>query len=430
MMTKPRRVLIITYHFPPEPTAGALRPSYLAKYLPQFGWEPTILTRYPGQAVGRRQNVETAADLFERFGIKGRSDGLGAHVPAPNGAARRPAAVRSVREFAKSVLFFPDRAAGWLPAAIRRALQVSAHTRFDAIISSSPPLSAHIIASVVARVRGLPWIADYRDLWGGSPYFDNSLRTRATCALERWCVSRATKVTAVSADMAAHQREMLRKESYAVPAAYDPQDWAAVPDDDPTTFSLFYAGMLYDGERRLDIVFSSVAALRDAGDPAGSAARFDIYGHDDEFVRELAKKFELTEAVRSSMPVERSVILRAERDAAVLLLPLSVTPGTAQEVGSKLFEYIGAGRPIIAVGAPDSAVKQIVAKHDLGWFVSDEVGCKQAVREAYQRFTRRDLRVRSQTSDEIATAPTVAQKFAQILDAATAAHQSSERLAG
>jgi hypothetical protein len=425
-----RRVLIVTYHFPPEPSAGALRPSYLAKYLSEFGWEPTILTRYPGPGVSRRENVVTSIDLFERFGIKGRTDGLGAHVPLMNGAAQRPAAVRSAREFAKSILFFPDRAAGWLPAALFQALQVSAHTRFDAIISSSPPLTAHIVASLVARFRGLPWIADYRDLWSGNPYFDTDLRTRATCALERWFVRRATRITAVTADMAARQRDTLHKESDVIPAAYDPQDWETISDSDPTAFSMFYAGMLYDGQRRLDIVFSSVAALKDAGDPAGSAARFNIYGHDDQFVRELAKKFGLSDAVRSSMPVERSVILRAERAAAVLLLPLSVIPGTAQEVGSKLFEYIGARRPIIAVGPADSAVKQIIAKHDLGWFVSDEPGCKQALREAYQRFARRDLRLRSHAADELTTAPVVAQKFARILEAAAAANYSRGGRAG
>jgi glycosyltransferase involved in cell wall biosynthesis len=420
MPSRFRRVLIITYHFPPEPAAGALRPSFLAKYLKGFGWESTVLTRSLGPEVTEPSSVVAAEDLLEKIGIKRRSAAFGTRIGSEERAAPERGRSAGIKEFAKSVILFPDRAAGWLPSALAHALRITSKERFDAIISSCPPLSAHIVASLTAMRRRLPWIADYRDLWSGNPYFDGDVRTRITCALEHWFLRRATVVTAVNDSIASLQRTAFNKRSEAIPAAYDPGEWDGIGNGYPRAFTLSYAGVLYEGERRLDIAFSSVAALRKAGEPAGMAAQFEVFGGDDLIVRDLAKRLGLSDVVRSSGPVERAEILRAERGAAVLLLPLSMRQGTAQDVGSKIFEYIGARRPIIAIGPPDSAVKQIIAKHGLGWFASDEQSCMQAIREAYSRYVSGELGPTSAKTDEIATSREVAGRFAALLDAVVA----------
>jgi hypothetical protein len=408
--------LIITYHFPPEPAAGALRPSFLAKYLNDFGWECTVLTRFLGREVVEPSNVVAAEDLLEKVGIKRRSAAIGTRTSSKEHAMPDRGPSLAVKEFAKSVILFPDRAAGWLPIALAHALRITGKQRFDAIISSCPPLSAHIVASLTATCRRLPWIADYRDLWSGNPYFEGDIRTRMTCALEHWFLRRATLVTGVNDSIASRQRTAFNKRSEAIPAAYDPAEWDGIGNGYPRAFTLSYAGFLYRGERRLDIAFSSVAALRKAGEPAGMAANFEVYGGDDLLVRELAKRFSLSEVVKSSSSVDRSEVLRAERSAAILLLPLSMRPGTAQDVGSKIFEYIGARRPIIAIGPPDSAVRQIIAKHRLGWFASDEHSFTQALREAHACYVSGELGLTLAKTDEIATAREVAGRFAALLD--------------
>jgi len=412
-MVASKRVLIIAYHFPPAPCAGALRPSHLARYLPEFGWEPVVLTKHFSPGVELPPYVETARDLFT--GLMGRR-------PAPgtsDSAAQKPVpgngVLRSARDAVKKIALFPDRAAGWLPAALARALEISRRRRLDAIISTSPPLTSHIIACLTALRRGLPWIADYRDLWFGNPYFGQDLTTRITYAIERWLLRHPAWITGVSDHIVAHQRLAFNKSGEAIPSAYDPDDWKGLDDIHPASFTLCYAGMLYDGKRRLDMVMSAVAALRRAGDPAGIAARFEIYGPDDHLVRQLSEKFGLGDVVKSSGPVERSKVLQAQRRAAVLLLPLSTDPATSQDVGSKIFEYIGARRPIIAVGPPDSAVRHIIDSQGLGWFVLDEDSCAQAIRAAYARFLGRNFEPAS-AHGQIATAHDVARRFAGLLD--------------
>jgi hypothetical protein len=387
----------------------------LAKHLVDFGWEPTVLTRYLGRDVVEPSNVVAAEDLLEKIGIK-RRPAIGTRSNAEKRAVPASGPSIAVKEFAKSVILFPDRAAGWLPIALAHALRITGKRCFDAIISSCPPLSAHIVASLTATRRRLPWIADYRDLWSGNPYFEGDIRTRMTCALEYWFLRRATLITGVNDSIASRQRSAFDKKSEAIPAAYDPAEWDGIGNGYPKAFTLSYAGFLYEGERRLDIAFSSVAALRKAGEPAGMAAHFEVYGGDDLLVRQLAKRFSLSEVVKSSGSVERSEVLRAERSAAILLLPLSMRHGTAQDVGSKIFEYVGARRPIIAIGPPESAVRQIIVKHGLGWFASDEDSFTQALREAYARYVSGELVPTSAKTDGIATAREVAGRFAALLN--------------
>ncbi|HYK65220.1 MAG TPA: glycosyltransferase, partial [Patescibacteria group bacterium] len=203
------------------------------KYLSDFGWESTILTRSLGRDVVEPSNVVAAEDLLEKIGIKRRATTFGPRTRPENGMMPESGHSVAVKEFAKSIILFPDRASGWLPIALAQALKITGREPFDAIISSCPPLSAHIVASITAKRRRLPWIADYRDLWSGNPYFDGDIRTRLTCALEHWFLRNAAMVTGVSDSIANRQRSAFNKRSVAIPAAYDPEDWGGIADGYP-----------------------------------------------------------------------------------------------------------------------------------------------------------------------------------------------------
>jgi len=419
--TRLRNVLLVTYHFPPEPAAACVRPSYIAKYLPEFGWRATVLTRYLGSPDFPFADVVVAKDELEAF-VTRRA--------AKSRDIKLPAIVQYVTNALKNALWFPDRAVGWLPPALSQALAITRHKRFDAIISTSPPPTAHIVACLTAQRRRLPWIADYRDQWHASPYTKKGpLRAWVERGIERWLMRRASAVTAVSDDVIAQQRltfGITRGET--VMNAFDPTEWQRVSTRDPKTFTLCYAGVLYEGKRRLDFVLSAAAALRRAGDPAGLAVRFEIYGPDVRLVRQMAERYGLNDVVKIHGLVDRVVVLQAQRDAAVLLIPLSMDPDTTRELGSKIFECVGAQRPVIAVGPPGSAVKEFISQHGLGWFASDVGACAQAIREAYARFAVGEFDPPHAGTNGIGTARDVARGFAAVLDSIVGAgHESVDR---
>jgi glycosyl transferase family 4 len=199
-----RRVLIIAYHVPPDPLA-ALRPLSLARHLPSFGWKPTILANGPA----RNGDVETAPDAFERFSRQ-------------SGAQTLRLASRA-RELLKRFVLFPDSASGWIMPALSRALHITAQKRFDAIISSSPPASAHVVGCLTAVRRAIPWIADYRKLWYGDPTSKSgALRQRIELALERALRGRAAAITARSHDLLVFQERVFGTAlGEAVPEVFD-----------------------------------------------------------------------------------------------------------------------------------------------------------------------------------------------------------------
>jgi glycosyltransferase involved in cell wall biosynthesis len=414
-----RRVLLIAYYFPPQPKAGALRPSYLAAHLPEFGWSPTVLT-------------VAYADAPSQDVIAVRQWGPGA--PAPVGPApaaapaqrRRSSLERSLRAAVRSAIYFPDDQVGWYWPAQARAKRVVRERGCDAVLSTAPPISCHFVGRTAATACGVPWVADYRDLWAGpaGPYFDREfgpLRRRISYAWERWLLRPAAAVTAASDAHANALREYFhRPDAVAIPNASDLSIWDSIEVRAPTEFRFCYAGKLYPRLRTPDVVFAAVSRLRSVGDPAGKAARFDFYGEDPDMVREAAARFGVTDAVTIHGEVPRRAALEALRGSAVLLLLLN-TAGDVDHIeianpGSKILEYAGAKRPILAVGAAGNAMERMLRDWGFGVFASDESTCADAIRSLYADFVAGKTEPRVRDDWRPFQPRDLAQRFAEVLD--------------
>lgn len=415
-----KRLLLVAYYFPPQPKAGALRPGYLAKHLPEFGWEPTVLTvAYPGDP-----GVECRV-----IGVPGTSSPptrQAADVASAPPPRRRSALEQRLRDIARSVVYFPDENVGWLWRARAAGLQLAATERFDAILSTLPPPSAHFVARAIATRHRLPWLADYRDLWAGpaGPYFDREfgpIRRTISYACERWLLRPAAALTAPTDG---HTRALAeyfsRPDAQTIPNASDMSVWDSIEAPAPKEFRMCYAGKLYPRLRTPDVVFAAVAKLREAGDAAGSAARFDFYGEDPQLVAESADRFGINDAVTIHGEVPRRAALTAQRASAVLLLLLN-TAGDVDHIeivnpGSKILEYAGARRPILAVGSANNAMEQTMRETGLGVFASDPASCAQAIRLLYDRFQQGKIEPDDNATWKAFTPRDLARAFAGVLD--------------
>ena len=175
-----------------------------------------------------------------------------------------------------------------------------------------------------------------------------------------------------------------------IPNAADMSVWEAIPDEPPQSFTICYTGKLWPTLRMPDEVFAAVARLRAANDAAGLAARFEFYGEDPELVMESARKHGIGDIVRAHGEVDRLSALRAQRSAAVLLL-LADTSDRADAIqlgnpGSKIFEYAGAKRPILAFGRNNAVVENMLTENGLGCNARDEASCMAALQLLYERF--------------------------------------------
>lgn len=372
-----KRVLIVSYRMPPDPAAGALRPGYLRRYLPDFGWQTSVVTR-----------------------------------PAKAGSSRVPYRVANA-------LFFPDATMPWVPGALRRGAALLREQQFDAIVSSAMPPSAHVIGYVLAKQFDLPWVADFRDLWAGNPYTNRTrMRSALEERLERRLLGRAAAITTISDAIAARLSALHHREVSTIPNGYDPADWQTPATHEFAQFDLTYTGTMYDGKRSPDILFAALQRLRALSDPAGFAARVHFFGPDSDNVRVNAAQHAIQGAVIQHGIVPRTDALRAQARSAALLLFLNMDRDTSHELGSKILEYAGARRPIIACGPSNSAMKTLIERNGLGWFCSTIDDVSNAITQAYSRYLRGETL--TQVSDEVfPTAREVAHCFADLLDGIT-----------
>lgn len=388
----PKSVLLISYCFPPMPGAGALRPGRLAKLLPDFGWIPTTLT---GPWHGAAQEY---GDVVSVAPLGGTS------------AAR----IRGLWRVVSS-------AARWLPRAIRCALALTARQRFDAVVSVCSPAHSHVLGAIVARERGIPWLADYSDAWSGNMFARKSpLVSRFNRLVETRCIREAAAITSATPGIQSLLSKLHRRRDIEViENALDAAEWDCIPNLPPKTFTILYAGHLYGGLLNADLLFAALTNLRRHGHPAGSATRFEFYCNDHRVISKAANRLQLEDAVIVHPVTARERVLRAERQAAVLLVlfpmrAISVVP-------SKLYEYFGARRPILAIGPAQSRshLGDLIEGNRLGYFATTEDECADAICTLYERFRSGRYETEPNSAWSPPTALATTRQFAGVLDRIT-----------
>lgn len=409
-----RRVLLIAYHFPPEPAAGALRPGYLASYLPEFGWDVTVLTRpLEGdhkQATGA--NILTANVLGQSFERSVRGA-----LPSENGARNGTVSpLRRALRWVKRTALFPDPAAGWLLPAIARGRAAMRVKPFDAVLSTATPATVHVVGAAIALREHIPWIADYRDPWAGNPgVVRGPIRSVLEERLERSLIRRAAAVTTISDAIAGHLGRLHGRDVAVIPNGSEPRDWDGMDAIAPSGFRFCYTGSMFVEHRTPALLFEALAALRAEGHPAGNVG-VDFFGPHSDHVNEQAIRCGIQTLVRQHGVVPRREALAAQRAASDLLIFLNMDPSAAYELGSKIIEYTRARRPILAFGPRNSVMREYLRGTSLGWFASDAQEAQQALIAAHQRYVAGELEVQP-PSEAVFDARDLAKAFAAQLDA-------------
>lgn len=353
-MPAPRRILLVAYFYPPCRDTGILRPTSMARWLRAAGHDVVVLTTsaYGGGPGDDGASVVRTADVQRwraRMRGKERIDALYdadtySGEPHPLG----------------KVIVPEPLAAAWLPFARSRALALHRARPFDAVITTSPPESAHAVGLALRR-RGVPWVADVRDAWtfeSVRPEFPTAPQRWLDRMLERRWLGAADAVVCVSRPAAEDLRTRGIAEPTLIPNGWDPSAApapAAEPTGllDPERVSLVYTGRFGSYGRDPRALVSGLAAFA-ARDPA-LAARFELVlaGPLSTLEAELfATAVDPARIVRAgSLPRDRALGLQKEADALLLL----AQPTRSQLLNIKLFEYLASGTPILALAAGTEA---------------------------------------------------------------------------
>jgi hypothetical protein len=311
--------------------------------------------------------------------VRARLSSSGGRLATPgeiNGAGARGSLVGSLAARAviayRSVISIPDSQAGWIRPALRAGRELSRHWTPDLIYSTALPFSSHVVAARLARATQRPWVGEYRDLFTGNPYSDLwRLRNRLDESIERRVMASASAIVAVTPEMTENLARFHGKPSATVLNGFDPADLAAAPDLsgelDRTKVNIVYTGIIYPGRRDPTVLLE---ALRRLGP---DRHRFEVrfYGHSLEPAAEAARRLGVDDVVRIGKPVPYLSSLGLQKAADILLLLLWDSPLERGVLTGKIFEYAGAGRPVLSLGCEDGAAAALVRNRRLGIATTD-----------------------------------------------------------
>jgi hypothetical protein len=361
------RVMMLAYYFPPLTGVASDRAVSLASGLSDLGWEPVVITAVNGFY---HRTAESSAHPFAV--IRTRSAELsravrgayaGATAATSSGSSLTVAPVQAgrvgetLRRLVREWLYMPDAQIGWFPFAVRAAQhRLAADGGASVVLSTSVPFTSHLAAMRIARRRGLPWIAEFRDPWSTARWPDrteSAARRRVNLAIERRIVDAADHILVTSqstlAEFISTHPTLGADRISVITNGFTPLPTAQQPGPSEP-MELVYAGGVTAGEdlepliRALDRVYSDdpeAFTLKVLG-PAEPWTRF-ASGSDDRPWLEL-------EGVVSPARAREAVV----RGSALLLVQRN--PAYDTTLPGKAFEYIGSRRPIIAIISPDREV--------------------------------------------------------------------------
>jgi len=370
-----RRLLVIAYYYPPDPSVGAHRWAAMARYLRAFGHEVTVLTtRAFGVLPDDDRWIVRAGDLAanERLRRLLRRSPLQAQQAAAN-HAREPEPVTPAL-FTRVVV--PDTyALTWAPFAQRLARRLIRERAIDCVITSGPPHSLHLCAQRLSRdPAGPAWLADYRDGWRFEPLlgaWPTPLQEWLDARLERRAARSADAIAAATLPIAEDFTARLGVPATHVPNAWDPADDVRVnelgePADmlDSEMVNIVHTGKL-SGPRGRDPrpLFEALARLAARRPQARERLRLVLAGRLDSEDERLLRDQPAGEMVRYVGHLSRMQAAALQRRADALLLLTSI--GHASQATGKLYEYLAAKRPILAL-ASDNEAARIVAETGTG----------------------------------------------------------------
>jgi glycosyltransferase involved in cell wall biosynthesis len=432
-----RKVLIITFHYPPQAAIGGLRPRALAKYLPDYGWEAIVLTpRLPDAKREGAQFIETGyrdvlQDLKSKFGLNPRQ-ALHQQWKLPLSRQRDTKLFHTrVIDWLKPWLAYPDFNKGWIPFASDAIAEFARREQVDAILTTSPPESCHLIGARAKKMLGCPWIADFRDLWtqnlAQAKHSSLPLRIR----LEKKTLASADALVTVSEPWKSRLAERYASTPiYTVTNGYDPDDFEQRPQNLTELFSITYAGQLYQGKRDPGPLLEVLSELIREQMLPPERVRVRFYGPPEPWLPDLIARYGLQAVVELNNVVGRKEALQREMESQILLLLGWSDPKETGQHSGKLFEYLGAGRPILAVGGNRGVLTEVLEETRAGVHALSKTQLRESILAMYRDF-KDSGQVRYHAvpgAVEQYSHRQMARKFADVLDVTSAVEVSPSRV--
>ena len=428
-----KKVLIITYYWPPTGGAGVQRWLKFSKYFRRFGWEPviytpsnpdfpinddTLLKDIPENITVLKTPITEPYDIYRKIMGKKKTETVNQGFLSEG---KENTLLQSAMIWVRGNFFIPDARKFWIKPSISYLSDYLEEQKIDAIISTGPPHSMHLIAMGLKLKHNIPWIADFRDPWTQIDFYTHlklsSFADNKHKKLENQVLTRADKVVTVSPTCGTDLEKLGGRKVDVITNGFDTDD-----------FKFSDSSTLLDG-----FLFHHIGALNKDRNPytlwkvLGDLCKEDpalkkdlvlrFTGKTDAVVFETLKQNGLEENYQRSEYMPHSEVVKLMTQSPVLLLPLNNTPNNAGVLSGKLFEYLAARRPIFGVGLPNADAAAILKQTQAGVMVDfdDYESTKKEILELYGKYKSNTLSIQSGSIDQYSR-ENCAKNYAALLD--------------
>ncbi|MBN2638803.1 MAG: glycosyltransferase family 4 protein [Bacteroidales bacterium] len=401
-----KKVLIVTYYWPPSGGGGVQRWLKFVKYLRNFEWEPVVFTPenpempaidtsmmkdIPEGIQILRNQIWEPYDFYKKFTGKKKNDKIQTAFLSEKKSGSQ--FLESLAVWIRGNFFIPDARKFWIKPAVRDLSIWLKKNKVDAIVTTGPPHSVHLIGMKLHHKFNIPWLADFRDPWTNIDFYDQLRLSRYADKkhhkMERMVLSTASAVTVVSKGMVSDFEKIVKRNYVVVPNGYDKDDLKidTVIPSDSDRFTLSHIGSLTRtrnaanlwevlGELvKEDKTFSEMLEVKNVG-------KIDVHAV-DSMVR-----FGIEKYLQRIDYIPHEEVIAEQQRASVLLLLINNTPNAHLVLTGKIFEYLASGRPIICIGPPNGNAAEIIQKTGCGsvFDFSETEELKKEIFRLYQAY--------------------------------------------
>ena len=377
-MDEKKRVLIITYYWPPSAGSGVQRWLKFAKYLPEYGWEPVIFTpENPDFELNDESLLQEVSKdievlkfpIWEPYSIFRKIKRTPIKDPGIILENKKKSLTDRLAIWLRANLLVPDPRVFWVKPSVNFLLDIIKRNNIKAIITTGPPHSVHLIGRNLKRKSGLPWIADFRDPWSAWEFLDTLPMLKPVRNwhhnLELSVLKEANEVVTISPTFKRELERIGKRKVQLITNGFDASDLPDLLETPPQAdvFHVVYTGII-DAIRN-PIPF--IEAFQNAFSTSETKVRLTFVGRVSEQVQQYVQKDPwLRLHVDFSGYLSHKEVFAYYQQASLLLLILTNTKNAKGNIPGKLFEYMATGRKIIALGDPEGDSATIIHEANAG----------------------------------------------------------------
>jgi len=436
-MAKPKKFLLVTYYWPPSGGGGVMRWLKMSKYIGEAGWHPIVYAPLDGEIAVEdpslaaevpdsvhviRRPIWEPYKLYKSFVGRKKQDKV---YSGFINERKKASLTHRISVWVRGNLFIPDARMFWIRPSARYLIRYLKEHPVDALVTTGPPHSMHLIGLRVHRATGIPWIADFRDPWTNIDFYKDLKLTRWADArhhrLEKIVMTEATLLSTVTWGCRDEFQGITgRDDIEIITNGFDDADY---PEDgsrqlDPE-FTIVHFGSM-NKDRDPHAFWKAVRAALSEEPALDPHLRIRLIGPTDFSVRDSVARHGLEGYVEYVDFVPHAAVVRQQQRAQVLLAVINDTPSSRLIVPGKLYEYLGSRRPIIAIAPTDSDSATVLRATGAGTVhaFDDVDGLTRRILECFKAYQAGALGVDSRAIEPF-TRRNLAHRFARLLDRVT-----------